>query len=359
MLDNILFYIVFLSQIILVSYYYPSKILNRMRQVLEKYPPESYPKLYPKPDEYYEKWKFRYRIINLIIMLLGFIILIAIGYKDFYYEGNTSESIPVFYFMVQSFPLILMEISGFAYFKLMRKADVRTTRKADLQPRRLFDFVSPVAVGFAILTNIACLFFFFYINEFQFYFGSDAFVILLTLLASNAIYIGIIYFNLYGKKQDPYQDSKDRTRQVEVTVKSLVFMSIAAGIFLTLTKVIDSYGLESLEPIAMSIYLQFILVIGLGALLRKLRIENINFEVYRVDTSEGSNEQNNFRKFEEKISYRNTIIGLCVGLVLGLSLGILILLEGGTLKGFVLPAMGGIILGTVFGGMFDLRRYNK
>ena len=44
---HILFYALFLSQIILISYYYPKQIIKRIDGVLKNYPPEDYPKLYP------------------------------------------------------------------------------------------------------------------------------------------------------------------------------------------------------------------------------------------------------------------------------------------------------------------------
>ena len=67
--EHIFFHLVFLSQILLISFYYPRKILNRMRYVFETYPPSTYPKLYPKPIEYYTKAPRNYRSINLFILL--------------------------------------------------------------------------------------------------------------------------------------------------------------------------------------------------------------------------------------------------------------------------------------------------
>ena len=62
--NNILFLIVFLSQIFLLSLYFPMKILGRMRYVRKTYPPSQYPKLYTKPIEYYEKEQRNYQITN-------------------------------------------------------------------------------------------------------------------------------------------------------------------------------------------------------------------------------------------------------------------------------------------------------
>ena len=64
--DNTLFYFVFLSQIILLSLYFPRKMLSRIKYVFKTYPPSEYPKLYPEPIEYYEKARRNYRKINLL-----------------------------------------------------------------------------------------------------------------------------------------------------------------------------------------------------------------------------------------------------------------------------------------------------
>ncbi|MBI9073384.1 MAG: hypothetical protein JEY94_17410 [Melioribacteraceae bacterium] len=359
MIENILFYIVFLAQIILLSFYYPAKISTRFRQIFETYPPDKYPKLYPKSDEYYTKWEFRYRIINIIILFLGFIILFVIGFNDYHGKETQSNIIPVVYFMIQNFPLLLMEISGFSYFKLMKKADTRTVRETKLQPRRLFDFISPSIVGLAIFANVASILFFFSLEQFQFSIVGDTSIILLSLLASNGLYAGIIYWNLYGKKLDPYQDSKDRIQQIEATIKSLVFMSIAACVFLITTKSIKEFDLGNFQHVIMSLYLQIIVVMGLGSMLKKLRIENVNFDVYKVEISEDSNEKNIYRNIEDNSSSKRIIIGLCVGLIIGLAFGTLIILEGGTIKGFVLPVIFGTALGTIAGGYFELKNNNN
>ena len=51
--SNNLFYIVFLGQILLTSWYFPRRLLGRMQHVLDTYPPSQYPKLYPRPVEEY------------------------------------------------------------------------------------------------------------------------------------------------------------------------------------------------------------------------------------------------------------------------------------------------------------------
>ena len=279
--DNILFYFVFISQIFFISYYYPREILNRSNFVINKYPPNEYPRLYIKSLDIYKRNQRSFKIVNHSIMVIGILLLFTFGIWDYLSEGYIDQIFILIYFMVQVLPLMILEYSGFAYFKLMRKADIRTTRRAELNPRRLFNFISPAILGFAVFLIIACIFIFYLIHQFQFHPSNDTFVISITLILSNLLYAGIIYWNIYGKKINPYQATKDRINQIGVTVKSLVFMSIAASLFLITNGIVENYNLEYLESALMSIYLQLIIFIGLGTILRNLRVENIDFEVYR------------------------------------------------------------------------------
>ena len=283
MIENILFYIVFLSQIILISYYYPKKILQRLKYIFDTYIPSEYPKLYPKPIEHYKKMSRYFHISNQSILILGLILLLSIIYFNDSSHWKIIETISFSYFFIQVIPIFLIEVIGFSYFKLMRKMNLQSIRKAKLKPRRLFDYVSPVFVLVAILSNILCIVFFYNLHVFQFQISNDTIVIVIALLLSNAVYSITIYWNLYGKKLDPHRATKDRSNQIETTIKSLVSMSFGASLFIMITEGIDQYNLDFLEPVMMSLYLQFVIFIGLGYMLRTFKIKNIDFRVYKAE----------------------------------------------------------------------------
>ncbi len=285
MSDNILFYFVFLSQIFLISFYFPRKILSRIRYVVETYPPSKYPKLYPRPIEYYEKGQRHYRIMNQVIFVVGFILMFAFGLWGYPTEGKITRLIPVIFGLIQVLPLIGMEISEFNQFKLMRKADLRTTRMAELRPRRLFDYVSPAILSMAIVMYIATILLDLYWHQFNIHWGHDTVQRAIVITAGNLLFALIIIWNLYGKPLNPHQAYKDRAKQIEIAVKSLVFVSIAMSVFLMTTAAGDAFDLDSFEPSIASLYFQLIVWISLGTMLRTLRIDDINFEVYKEDVS--------------------------------------------------------------------------
>ena len=281
--DNIIFYLVFLSQIILLSCYYPNQLLKQMKTVLTNYPPDQYPKLYPKPVEYYTRGQRIYQVTNLAILVTGFVLLIAVFRGDQSPANKISEAVPFGYWVLQILPILIMELLGFTNFKLMRKADTKSTRYAELNPRRLFDFISPYVFGLAIIMYFACLLFFYNIHQFQFHPSNDTFVIFVTLTLMNLLFAGIIFKNLRGKKLDPHQAHADRMRQIETAIKSLFVMSIVASIFLITVEGMQELDLMRHLASLMSFYLQLTLVIGLGAMLRKIKIEHIDFDVYKAN----------------------------------------------------------------------------
>ena len=344
--DNILFYAVFLSQILLLSFYFPRKMLKRISYVFATYPPSQYPRLYPEPIEYYEKAQRNYRNLNVAVLLVG-LLLLAVFLGDSR-SGEWDMGNFVFpYFMIQFFPVMLLEIRSFKYYRLMRKADSRTTRKAELQPRRLFDFISPAMIGLALLVYFAFIALILYIRQFDFpWFGGYWNIVGVT--AANVFFAAIVAWNMYGKKQDPYQAYEDRKRQLELVVQQMVFMSIAATTFMAIEVILASLDLRDLQPTVMSLYFQLIAV----NCLRALRIDNINFAVYKGDPSEERTETRNYAANAHNLAS----VGLWVGLGLGLLLGVFILVEGGTVKGFAMGVGIGTVLGLVVGSLLESRR---
>ena len=68
---ELLLYIVLFSQIMFLSYYYPSRMLLRVHTIFENYPPNQFPKLYPEPIDRYKKLAKQYQFMNHLIIGLG------------------------------------------------------------------------------------------------------------------------------------------------------------------------------------------------------------------------------------------------------------------------------------------------
>jgi hypothetical protein len=280
---HILFYALFLSQIILISYYYPKQIIKRIDGVLKNYPPEDYPKLYPESPDKVIAAKARYQLLNQIIFfaglaLMGVYALMSAGYDD---NQKFAEGLPLMFGMVQFIPFMLLEISGCRQFKLMRKANKSTSRSAGLAPRKLFDYVSPLSVILAVVLIFAFIFFDLYINDFVF--TSDIIIRIIALCLVHGLFIGLTIKQLTGKRLDPHQAVKDRSQQTEFSLQSMVSVSMFLSLFLIANSAVEFYQLSYLEIIINSIYFQVIAFFGIGGMLRTIRLDNINFDVYRAD----------------------------------------------------------------------------
>jgi len=278
---NILFYIVFLGQIFLISYYFPKKITQRVNDLLEKFPASEYPKLYPQSVEKVLKGQITFKLLNQVILVVGLALLFTYGLMSADYDDNQkhAEGLPIFYGMLQFFPYILMEISGFKQFKLMKKNDQRTSRAAELQPRRLFDFISPLAFCSALTLFIAYFLFDLYIHDFAF--NIEMIPRFIAIVLCNLLFIGLTLRNLYGKKLDPFQANKDRLRQISAATRSMVSISIIASLFLMVTAAVEVFDLEHFEVIFNSLYFQIIGIFGLGSTLQAMNLDEIDFDVYK------------------------------------------------------------------------------
>ncbi|WP_281560552.1 hypothetical protein [Thalassomonas sp. RHCl1] len=280
MLDNLLFFLVFISQILLISYYFPQKVKRRTRFVFDNYPPKSYPKLYPKPLAAYEKGLRNFMAINHLILVLGFVLLAFYAMLSAEHPANkkVAEGLPIFFGLCQFIPFFLMEISGFKQVKLMRAANVSSTRKAELSPRHLFDFVSPALVIATAVIYLAFILVELLLKEFS---SGDALVRISATILCNLLLGGILYWNLYGKKLDPYQSYQDRNRQIGFTIRSMFYISIALSLYLMVLKTIAVFHLEYLEVILNSLYFQLIGAFSIFTTLRILDVRDINFDVYK------------------------------------------------------------------------------
>ena len=139
-LSYFVFYLVVLSQVLLLSFYLPRTVLRRLRRVIDEHPPSTYPKLYPMSIEVVERGLRRYRIMNLLILLAGLALVFAGIYAPSADMLNwDNQAVLALYACLQFSPMLLVERSGLKYYRLMRKANVRTTRRADREHPALLD----------------------------------------------------------------------------------------------------------------------------------------------------------------------------------------------------------------------------
>jgi len=185
------------------------------------------------------------------------------------------------FFMVQFVPVMLIEVSEFSQFKMMRTADKSSVRSATLSPRNLTHFIAVKWLYLTLFTALTAVFYGFYLEDFTIDIEGSAVYAAGIILLLNTFFSGLIYWHLYGKKLNPHQTETDRQKQISAAIKSLVFISISASVFLMVTLSIKEYQLDNLAPLAMTLYLQAIALFSLGNAIGSIKVDEINFDAYK------------------------------------------------------------------------------
>ena len=285
---NLLFLIVFLGQIFVSSYYLPKLILGRLDRLRVEYPPERYPKLYPRSLGSHGACRTLFQWSSWAVVALGFVLLyfaLVIDGGSFSDDGYISDAWPAVYGVIQFIPLLLIELLGFRQFRRMREANTSPTRKADLRPRHLRDYLPPSLVALAVALLIAAVGFALYAHDFDQARGGNAVLQVMVIVAANMALTAVGLWQLYGRKLDPYQAARDRARQTRAQLTSLLLLSCALSVFFVWQIAGKVFSLHYLDAPAMSLYFQLIVALSIGFVLRSLKFEDIDFEVYANDAS--------------------------------------------------------------------------
>ncbi|MBL4870895.1 MAG: hypothetical protein JKX72_08075 [Robiginitomaculum sp.] len=205
------------------------------------------------------------------------------GYKPSSIKENEHILFVVFYFLLQMIPHIMAEISTHKWYKRMRSADRTSTRKAELRPRKLFDFITPFSLVFAVLAFIIWMVYYLYNKGFSAAWDWQSYVTVFGMAGINFILIALGHRYLRGSKLDPYQSRDDHYKFTGITLRIFVFSSILMSLQLIMFDTINQNGWDMFEPAAMSLYFQLVVFFGIGELLRSFKIENIDFSVYKND----------------------------------------------------------------------------
>jgi hypothetical protein len=246
MLEVYSFAAMFAAQILVLSILHPARLTRRIRAQMARCPADSFP--YPNnTDDISGKLVF-YSRLNTSIALLGLILLGALFYymQQPGWDDGPVETMVSLYFVLQIFPFCLYSWSVAHFNKQLRNALQTEKRKATLQRRGLFDFVSPFIVFLTLLCYPLFAALVIYIQQNPFPGFAGVFVNIVIITALYALTAFCVYWSLYGRKSNPLQ--------IEVTVKILIYSCLAAVVFLSLNFTMVMLDLQRFEPLAQSLY---------------------------------------------------------------------------------------------------------
>jgi hypothetical protein len=251
------FFAAFTAQILALSVLYPARLIRTARARITSYPAERFPELYPRGSSGFDRTLMRYRALNTGIAVLGLLLLGGLfGYMQRPdWDDGPVETLVSMYFAAQALPLVLAAGVAVRFNKVLRRSLPEEKRKALLQRRGLFDFVSPPVVFLAVLSYFLFVAFVIYIerNPFPGFAGASVNIGLVTLLY--ALMAFCVYAALYGRKSSPLQSHADRMHMIGLVVKVCVYSCIVNVVFLSLNFTLVLLDLQRWEPFALSVSL--------------------------------------------------------------------------------------------------------
>jgi hypothetical protein len=258
MIEAYAFYAVFSVQILAMSVVYPAWFIRHVRAQVMSFPAERFAEMFPGVDrtQLVESFATRYRAVNTCIAVIGLFLLGALfSYmRSPDWDDGPVETVLALYFVAQALPLGFVASIAVRYSKVFRRSLLASKRKAVLERRGLFDFVSPSIVILAVLAYFLFVAFVIYIAQHPFpgFAGYPINIGLITLLYA---FIGFcVYMQMYGRKSNPLQSHADRMHTIGVSVKIGACTCIASVVFLALNFTLVLLDLQRWEPFAQSIF---------------------------------------------------------------------------------------------------------
>ncbi|GFE80486.1 hypothetical protein GCM10011487_24860 [Steroidobacter agaridevorans] len=257
MIEAYAFFAMFVIQIVAMSGLYPAWFTRYARRQTASLPAERLAQLYPGVDvgRVQERFLTRYRAMNIGVAVLGVLLL---GWLFNYmqrpdWEDGPVEALVCGYFLVQVLPIGLIAWLAVRFNNVYKPALLEGKRKAVLQRRGLFDFVSPSVVGLAILGYFLFVAFVIYILRDPF----PGFAGPVSIGGMTLVYVlqgAVVYAMLYGKKPNPFETHAGRVRTIGLVVKSSVYTCIACVAFVSLNFTLVLLELQRWEPFALSVF---------------------------------------------------------------------------------------------------------
>lgn len=274
MIEVYLFFAVFLAQIVGLSVLYPQQLARLIRASLSRVPAERLSNLYPGVDVpvAHEKFLVRYRVANAVVGLGG--LLLLVWFFSYMQRPAWDESVVgnwlTAYCVLQYAPVILYAWFTFRFNKVHRRAP-EGRRKAVLQRRGLFDFVSPLTLVLVILSYCSFVAFVFYVarNPFPGFGGPLANIGIIT--AGYAFFGFVVYWQIYGTKIDPLQTHAERLRTIGYTVNGIAWTCVIVPLCGMLTLARQVLELDSWGPFVGSLFFLSLGLVSLRILSRPPR----------------------------------------------------------------------------------------
>lgn len=256
MIEVYLFYAAFLAQVVLFSFYYPRKLLAKLSSLTKRHPQETHPPPYPQLVLAFWERRSAFKSLSVLGLICGSLLLVDsfIKMRSNTWDIDQTNVRMGFFLLLQFAPLYVLTRAGMLHYKNLKEVSHNAVRNADTRPRRLFDFVSPAVVGLAVLLYILLCVIALYVGQDPTSNIEDIFRKVWMPTFANMLFATGVFYILYGRKRDPYQDNKDRLLSMEIGIKALVIFSIADSVYFSIRLLLPFLDLQNFTPLAHSLF---------------------------------------------------------------------------------------------------------
>ena len=267
----------FTAQVLIFSVLGPLRLVGVLRAQIEQFIAERAPPIDPSAAALVDRRLRLFLLLGLGTAVLGLLLLVAmIRYmlRPDWHDGPLEAVVPA-YFMVQVLPTFLAILTAARFHEVLKRSLPPEKRKALLQPRGLFDFVSRSAVALSVLAYFLFNALLMYIERHPFpgFAGLPTNAAIVTLLY--AFMALCIYVTLRKMGSSPLQAREDRMRSVGVAVKVCVYSSIAGVAFVSLNMTLILMDQQRWEPTFASIGLIVLGLLSRIAMREQMRIPGV------------------------------------------------------------------------------------
>jgi hypothetical protein len=262
MLESYAFLAAFAVQIVGGSVLNPARLIRYFRGWRARFASEMFDQKYP--DAVYtamsERFISWYRAANIVFVSLGLGVFVwlagDLARPDFL---GTAKQVAMLFFFLQVSPLLLLSVYAAFNYRKFRATAGEARRKATLQRRGLFDYVSPAMVAFTLVSYCLFVASAFYIDLVVWNNVTPSKNCLVSVAGVSAVHLlnaVMIYVYLYGRK-NPLVNREGRAHAIATTVKGCVYGALSVSWFVMLAGTLNTDQLKPWEPFALSVFFTF------------------------------------------------------------------------------------------------------
>jgi hypothetical protein len=260
---------VFAVRVLALALLYPTWFISYLQTdaMLDDRTAERYPDLDFRSMR--DQFVARFRVLNICIALVGIALL---SWLISYMQNPDSYDSRVKILVEIHFFALMVPLAYAIWIKIRHKRLLRRThpvkRRAVLQRRGFFDFVSRFAVVLAVVSYFLCSALVIYINQDPFpgfagYYNIAIITVFYALLAFG------VYRRLYGKKNHPLETHEERAYTTGVIVRTCVNIGTFLSAYVSLILAIQHFDLASWAPVANSLLVTAAIVVPMALAMER------------------------------------------------------------------------------------------